>query len=323
MNLRRIEAFLAIAEAGSISRAAAQLGLAQSVVSRHLATLEEELGCRLFLRNGRGVTPTEAALRLAPRLRASLDDMQEATQAATQDAAQPGGDVRVGVMPAVTRPLVSRLFERISAAYPRIKLHFIEGFTGQLHDQLFKGSIDIGVLNRYGPSAQYGEQRLAVVDSLVIGPPGSVVLRPADIAFKSLAALPLVLPSRPNRLRAVLDQTERRTGTKLNVVCEADSLMTIKELVVGAKLFTILSHHAMSEEIAGGLVSAARIVKPGISRSISLAIANNESNSRATRIVAAEIRRLVVDELLPTVWTRSGKPHLAEPRTLSRRGASA
>ena len=69
MNLRRIEAFLTVAETRNISRAAAQLEVAQSVVSRHIAALEAELGCRLFERTGRGVALTPSAQQLAPRLR--------------------------------------------------------------------------------------------------------------------------------------------------------------------------------------------------------------------------------------------------------------
>ncbi|MCP6134086.1 LysR family transcriptional regulator, partial [Klebsiella pneumoniae] len=71
MNLHRIEAFLAVAQSGNISRAATQLEVAQSVLSRHIAGLEAELGVRLFERTGRGVSMTEAAQHLAPRLRAA------------------------------------------------------------------------------------------------------------------------------------------------------------------------------------------------------------------------------------------------------------
>ena len=89
LNLHRIEAFLAVMELRNISRAAAQIEVAQSVVSRHLSALEAQLGCRLFERTGRGVAPTPAAELLAPPLRTAIALMQQATEQAADLGNQP------------------------------------------------------------------------------------------------------------------------------------------------------------------------------------------------------------------------------------------
>lgn len=102
----------------NISRAAAQISVAQSVVSRHLGALEAQLGCRLFERTGRGVVPTPAADQLAPPLQAAIAQMQRATQQAVDLGNQPSGVVRVGLVPVVVRTLVGPLQVRVSRELP-------------------------------------------------------------------------------------------------------------------------------------------------------------------------------------------------------------
>ena len=71
MDLKGVRAFCSVAEGGSFSRAAAALGVAQSVLSRQVSALEGELGGRLFHRTGRGVQATELGQALLPRARPS------------------------------------------------------------------------------------------------------------------------------------------------------------------------------------------------------------------------------------------------------------
>ena len=77
MDLKGVRAFCAVADGGSFSRAAASLGLAQSVLSRQVSALEGELGGRLFHRTGRGVQATELGLALLPRARTLLAEADQ------------------------------------------------------------------------------------------------------------------------------------------------------------------------------------------------------------------------------------------------------
>lgn len=232
LNLLRIQAFLAVAESRNISRAAAQLEVAQSVVSRHLRALEDELGCRLFARTGRGVTPTDAAERLAPRLRTAIEDMERATREASDAAEQPSGVVRLGVIPAAARPLVGLLYQRVSQRWPRLSLQFVESFSNTLDDELAAGALDIAVVNRFGRRLRPGEEPLVTVPSHVIGPPGVFEGTAREISLKGLARLPLVLAARPNGLRVELDHLCRHHGLSLQVAVESNSLLVMKDLMV-------------------------------------------------------------------------------------------
>lgn len=301
MNLRRIEAFLAVAEARSISRAAAQIEVAQSVVSRHIAALEAQLGCRLFERTGRGVALTQAAERLAPRLRAALEEMQRATIEAADIGDEPSGVVRLGVVPSAARPLVGMLHQRIAERHARIRLQFVEGFSNPLEEQLAEGQIDLAVVNRFGRVTRRGDETLCVIDSMVIGAPGA--FRPGqEISFRQLAERPLVLAARPNALRVALDLPSKKAGVQLRVAVESDSLLIMKDLVVQAGLCTVLPRQAVHEELALGLLSAARLVKPTVPRTLSLIASVRRPGSAATRAVARELRDIVQHTLVRTAW---------------------
>ncbi|MFT3956107.1 MAG: LysR family transcriptional regulator [Piscinibacter sp.] len=301
LNLRRIEAFLAVADARNISRAAAQIEVAQSVVSRHVAALEAQLGCRLFERTGRGVALTQAAERLAPRLRAAIDEMQRATGEAAEIGNEPSGVVRLGVVPSAARPLVGLLQQRLAARHPRIALQFVEGFSNPLEEMMADGRIDLAVVNRFGRMARRGEEKLCTIDSMVIGAPGA--FRPGqEISFRQLAERPLVLAMRPNALRVALDLPSKKAGVQLRVAAESDSLLIMKDLVVQSGLFTVLPRQAVHEELALGLLSAARLVKPTVPRTLSLVSSVKRPGSAATRAVARELRDIVQRELVRSAW---------------------
>ncbi len=301
LNLHRIEAFLAVAEARSISHAAAQIEVAQSVVSRHIAALEVQLGCRLFERSGRGVAPTQAAERLAPRLRTALEEMQRAADEAAAIGNEPSGVVRLGVVPSAARPLVGMLHQRIAADYPRIRLQFVEGFSNPLEEQMAAGQIDLAVVNRFGRGARRGDETLCVLDSLVIGAPGAF-LPGQEVSFRQLAERPLVLAARPNALRVALDLPSKKAGVQLRVAVESDSLLIMKDLVVQAGLFTVLPRQALHEELALGLLSAARLIKPTVPRTLALVASSRRLRNAATRTVAREIRDIVQHTLVNSAW---------------------
>ncbi len=292
LNLHRIEAFLAVMELRNISRAAAQIEVAQSVVSRHLSALEGQLGCRLFERTGRGVAPTPAAELLAPPLRTAIALMQQATEQAADVGNQPSGVVRLGVVPVAVRPLAGPLHDRVSRQLPRVRLQLIEGFSAPLEEQVGAGQLDLAVINRLGQVRRRGEQRLCTLDTHVLGPPG-VFRADETLTFRQLADHPLVLAARPSGVRAALDQLSRKAGVTLRIVAESDSLLITKELVLRAGLFTLAPREAVQEELDLGLLTSARLVRPTVPRQLSLIATARGPTSAATRAVARELRAIV------------------------------
>ena len=76
LDLRSLATFVAVLDEGSVSRAAVRLGVTQSAVSHTLERLRQAFGDPLFVKSGRGIVPTDYALRTGPHIRQLLDDLR-------------------------------------------------------------------------------------------------------------------------------------------------------------------------------------------------------------------------------------------------------
>jgi len=129
-NLRGSEfaeltAFLAVARERSFGRAAVQLGLSPSVLSRMIRSLEERLGTRLLNRTTRSVAPTQAGAMLADRLRHTMVDLDGAVRDAVAHQGHPKGLVRVNLPHVAARLVIAPVLGEFSKAYPDVQLDLV------------------------------------------------------------------------------------------------------------------------------------------------------------------------------------------------------
>lgn len=294
MNLKQLETFALVAELGSLSRAAVVADVAQSLISRQLAQLEAEWGDRLFERTGRGSVLSEFGRRVQPEINLLLEQARRLEGAVKEAAGVPTGTVHLGVLPSMSRELLPLLFADVRLRAPAVRLHVTEGFSGDLDEQLASGRLDISVVNRYASTRMRGEDVLGTVESFAIGKPGNAALAMNTITLHQLAKLPLVLPTRPNGLRTILDQLARQRGIHLDIVMEVDTLTAMKDVAASGHAYTILPLMAVSDDVASGRVAVMRIVSPGIKRTIALGLTNKRPLSMAARMVATRVRALAV-----------------------------
>ena len=146
MELRQLEYFVAIAEAGSFSRAAERLSVTQPVLSRQIKALEQELGATLYSRTGRGIVLSEAGKLFEQHARGVLETAAGAKTALSALGAIPSGRVVIGMPPSVGAVLTAPLVREFRAAFPNVSLGVIEGFSGHVLEWLTNGRIDVAVL---------------------------------------------------------------------------------------------------------------------------------------------------------------------------------
>ena len=304
-DLTKWRAFLAIAELGSLTRAALFLNSNQSLLSRHLNALERECNARLFNRTGRGVSLSDVGERIFPHVKALLADAEQLELEIRGEAREPAGRVTIGSLPSITNPIVGRLFKQLRALHPGIQLKILEGSSGQVEEWLTDNRVDIAILYRYGKSVPELEQALATVDSYLIGPVGDRLTAASEVQFSALNELPFILPGAPNGLRTALDAMARQERITLVPVIEADSLPLMRSTVAEARLYTVLPIHAVWNEVEDGRLQAARIVSPEFQRIVSMTMARSKGPARAVSAVAAEIVAIVEDGARSGMW-RSG-----------------
>jgi DNA-binding transcriptional LysR family regulator len=135
-------AFVAVVEQKSFTKAAKQLGLSPPRVSEMVRNLEERLGVRLVERTTRSVAPTAAGERLIERLRPVLDEYQAAFEAANEFRSKPGGLLRLTVAPPAADFVLAPVIPRFLALYPEISLDI--SVDGALAD-IVAGRFDAGI----------------------------------------------------------------------------------------------------------------------------------------------------------------------------------
>lgn len=305
-DLQRWRAFLAIAELGSLTRAALFLDSNQSQLSRRINALERECNARLFTRTGRGVTLSDMGLRIFPHVKALLSDAQQLELEIRGEAREPAGLVTIGSLPSITNPIVGRLFKQLRSRHPGIQLKILEGSSGQVEEWLADARIDIAILYRYGNAQPEQEQALATVDSYLIGAMGDPLTKAKEVAFTALHQLPFILPSAPNGLRTVLDTIAKQEHITLEPAIEADSLPLMRSTVAEARLYTVLPIHAVWAEVQEGKLQAAKIVSPSVQRIVSMALASAKGPAKAVSSVATEIIGIVEENARSGMW-RTGK----------------
>lgn len=286
-----LRVFLAVAEHGSLTKAAVAEDSTQSAISRQIAQLEEACGGKLFHRTGRGMLVSELGARMIPRAQRVLAETEGILAEAQALAGIPTGEVRLGLLPNVASVIARGLYGEVKARFPRVKLMIFEGYTGQLEEWLDKGKIDLAVLFHYGKGIPANQDLLASVDACLISSYGDVLTANPTIPFDSLEGLPLVLPSAPNALRSTLDNISRHRRIKLNPVVEANSIPVQLELVLGGGCYTIIPFFAVAKQVEEGSLQASMIVNPIIDRSLTLQMTTQRPVTLACREMARVLRR--------------------------------
>jgi DNA-binding transcriptional LysR family regulator len=124
-DLYDLAAFAAVAERGSFTRAAAELGMSQSALSHAMKALEERLGVRLLSRTTRSVSTTEAGETLLRSLRPALDEISSGVNAVGAMRGKPSGTVRVTATKHAVSSVVMHILPRFLAAHPDIRVDMI------------------------------------------------------------------------------------------------------------------------------------------------------------------------------------------------------
>ncbi|GAA0590430.1 LysR substrate-binding domain-containing protein [Actinomadura livida] len=234
LKLRHLVLVVAIAEHGSVLRAAEHLHLAQPAVTRSLREVEGILGVELFTRGPRGVTPTLFGDAFTEHARAVLAELRRAGERITGLADGEVGTVTIGTLLAGSNVLLPRAIAALKKDRPGITVIVQEATFDAQVPRLLDGEIDL-ILGRLNPIDDlHGLRQITLY-----GEPVRLVARrghPArslpDLGLADLLGYPWVLPLEQTALRAELEQVFRAEGLVLpgNLV-ECTSVLTVRTLV--------------------------------------------------------------------------------------------
>lgn len=157
VEIRHLRYFLAVAEAGSFSRAADRLGVSQPNVSQQLRDLETALQVKLFQRRGKRILLTSGGLIFQEHARGILRQLESLLQDLAAEPESMRGAIHVGVVPVLSIALIPRLLGMFAANHPGISLHIEEVSSTAIETAIEEGQMDIGLgfLTHHSPNLRY------------------------------------------------------------------------------------------------------------------------------------------------------------------------
>ena len=298
MELRQLRYFVSVVEHGSLSRAAAALGVVQSALSQQLSRLEGELSTRLLTRTSQGSQPTEAGLAFLREAQLTLRHADEAARVAQQ--ARLMGAVSVGLAPTACSVLGLALLLDVRAKYPDVRLQIVESLSGHLAGMLNSRQLDLAVLYGTHTARRWSTMPLLEEQLFLIQSAARPLLPSAGetVALAELARVPMILPSSSHGLRNALDAAFTNAGLQPEIAAETDSLTTLMEAVdagVGATLQPWAATRRIGDTAARFRLS--RVLDAGaVRRSHLCSLSDDELSpvALAVRVVLAALARDLV-----------------------------
>lgn len=291
MNLKTLRYFVAVADAGSLTAAAAAIPIAQPALTRQMRDLESETGVQLLQRLPRGVRLTQAGVTLYESAQRILSEAARLDRRLAHSQQRDLVPVVVGASPTLARLLLPGLFEKSIAAISNLELRAREAFTPELIDWLERGMIDVAVLTNPPPGHALSFQPL-------LGEPFALVshaqmgIGPV-VSVSQLARIPLLMTSLH---RGLVDRQLASLGKSLKVQAEIDSVDSIREMVLRGKWATIMPVSVFREHLHQEPVVMSEISGVQLNRLLVLATRldprPNPSLSVVHDLVMAEFARM-------------------------------
>lgn len=305
MELRELRNFMQVASAGSVSRAAQELRLAQPALSRQIQKLEHELGVSLFARHGRGVRLTSAGSQLLERAEAIVQLVHETREEIKEDRSPARGRFTLGVPPAAGRLLIPPFVERFQKAWPQTTLHMREGVTSSLLEWLVDKRVDLALLHNAPHMEALNISPILTERMLVVGPPithGKSRKHPRSYRIRDLGNLPLILPNMAHSNRRLVEHAALEHGVRLRIKTEADSVAFAKAMVEKGLGYTILTYAAVQDELVRGTLTAYPITRPTLSTRVSIVTLGDRLTPKLTRDSGAMLDEVCRALVRQKIW---------------------
>ncbi len=301
MDLKRLEYFLLVADHGSFSRASSVIGIAQPALGRQVQRLEDACGAKLLYRHGRGVALTPEGQVFADRIRPLVHELALATEGLSAGERPLNGVVTIGMTPTVMSLMGLPLLQRLRESAPGIKLNFLTGYSGYVHEWLVDGRLDVAILHDARRSQHIAVDYLACARLFLVSRPDQAqkagILNRKSLSVRDLGDVPLALPSRTHGLRRTLEIAAAKAHVTLDVQYELDTLTLLKEVALAGVAHTVLALPAVLAEVSGGTLKATALAAPRVETRLMVATSLNRPLTQAGRAVLDAIRPVLIDSI--------------------------
>ena len=249
LNYHHLQYFWAVAKDGNMTRTARRLHVSQSALSAQIAQLEEQLGEKLFLRQGRALLLTEAG-QIALTYAEGIFRGGAELVATLRDGREREHILRIGALATLSRNL-QESFIRPLLDEPHVRLRLVSGGLDELVGKLMEHTVDVVLSNRL----VQGDKRRPFRCRRIARQKVSLVGRPRAAGFRfpaDLATTPLLLPSEESEIRAGFDTLCEQLAVEVSVLAEVDDMAMMRLLARDSQAAALLPSVVVRDELSRG-----------------------------------------------------------------------
>ena len=258
MEFRNLYSFLRVAELGSFTKAAAELGYAQSTITTHIQQLEQEIGVPLFESVGRRqISLTAYGSQIIPYAHEILRLQEQVRTLNQTDPAKIHGTLRIGIVESIMYSTLLANLKRYCRRFPNVNVQIVSGVTVTLVEMLKSGEADLifamseellipGCVCAGGMSTR----------AVFFAAPNHPLVNRTDLKLCDVLAEPMILTRENTLLRRSLEQVVQQRGMELRPIVETASNSLILSLVRQEMGVSFLPEYLIGSPFFAGKVSA-------------------------------------------------------------------
>jgi len=255
MEIHQLRYFVAVAEEGSFSRAAAREHVAQPSLSQQIQKLEAEMDQRLFDRLSRSVVVTEAGKCLLEYARKILVEIEEARRCLDDLKHDIAGRLTVGAIPTMAPYVLPELIEKFQTLYPKVDLEILEDTTERLALRLEDGRLDIAIMSTCHQSPALERHSLGKEPLLVLLPKQHRLAKKKKISWSDLKSEKFLLLHEVHCLSAQVCELLATHDLRPELALRGAQLATIAQMVATGMGVSLVPQMMVEHDLPGGCLA--------------------------------------------------------------------
>lgn len=294
INLKQFNAFLLVAECGSLRAAAQRANRSLPAISMQVHHLEEQLGTPLFQRRGKQLALTDAGQHLLAFTRRAFQELDAGLRQLQQTINLEQGHVSLACSPSLATSLLPAILSTFSQRYPGIRLHLRELSLQEQVDSLKSQAVDFSV----GPQPDDMDPSMAfepvMHDEILAVLPGNHPLASkSSMTLRAFTRMPILILSRDAGFRRTFDTVLGAAGIAPSQIrCEAKQISTLIAMVRAGMGAALLPRVAL-RDLAGDdrhALAVLRVTRPTLTRELGILTLRRARLAPAAKLLCDTIR---------------------------------
>jgi DNA-binding transcriptional LysR family regulator len=296
IKLRDLHILLAVAERGSLIKAAHDLAVSAPVISKAISDLEKTVGARLFDRDRHGAAPTNFGRALIDRSIIALDELRQGVQELEVLADPTRGEVTIGAFAAMTAGLLPKVIAELRLTHPRLAFNAIQVLTSpNVYDNLRTRTVDL-IIGRL-PAQPLdrdlaGEKLFDEPLSIVVGKQ-SPLARRRKLSITELVNEAWILPQPGTQVSALVDEVFGPHSARPTAPVTCSSVEMYWELLATGRFVAVLPLSLLTFTQQRGALAVLPIKVPARPRPVGIVTLRNRTLSRAASLFIEKTREVI------------------------------